>query len=41
MKGLVMLAGLAGFASMWGAVFADAGVAVLCIANSVRILYQT
>ncbi|WP_101912434.1 heavy metal translocating P-type ATPase [Megasphaera vaginalis (ex Bordigoni et al. 2020)] len=40
-KGLVMLAGLAGFASMWGAVFADAGVAVLCIANSVRILYQT
>lgn len=36
----VMLLGLFGFASMWLAVFADTGVAMLCILNSVRILYQ-
>lgn len=31
--------GLSGIASMWMAVFADTGVAMLCILNSVRILY--
>jgi len=35
-----MIAGLAGFASMWAAVFADTGVAMLCVINSIRILYQ-
>ncbi len=34
-----MILGLAGFASMWLAVFADTGVAMLCILNSIRILY--
>lgn len=37
-KGLVMILGLLGFANMWMAVFADTGVAVLCILNSIRIL---
>ena len=39
-KVLVMILGLAGIASMWLAVIADTGVAVLCILNSVRILYK-
>lgn len=39
-KSIVMLAGFAGFASMWAAVFADSGVAALCVLNSVRILYK-
>jgi Cd2+/Zn2+-exporting ATPase len=39
-KGIVMAAGFTGFASMWAAVFADSGVAVLCVLNSVRILYK-
>lgn len=39
-KVLVMILGLAGFASMWMAVFADTGVAILCILNSIRILYS-
>ena len=39
-KVLVMVLGIAGIASMWLAVFADTGVAMLCVANSVRILYQ-
>ena len=37
-KALVMLLGLLGFANMWMAVFADTGVAMLCILNSIRIL---
>ena len=37
-KALVMLLGLFGFANMWMAVFADTGVAMLCILNSIRIL---
>ena len=36
----VMILGLFGFANMWWAVFADTGVAFLCILNSVRILYS-
>ena len=39
-KLLVMLLGLLGFANMWMAVFADSGVAMLCVLNSIRILYQ-
>ena len=39
-KALVMLLGLAGFASMWMAVFADSGVAMLCVLNSIRLLYR-
>ena len=36
----VMVLGLFGFASMWLAVFADSGVAMLCVLNSVRLLYK-
>ena len=36
----VMLLGLAGFASMWLAVFDDSGVAMLCVINSIRMLYR-
>lgn len=39
-KVAVMILGLCGFASMWLAVFADTGVAMLCILNSIRILYS-
>ena len=39
-KLLVMVLGLAGFASMWMAVFADSGVAMLCVLNSIRMLYK-
>ena len=39
-KLIIMAAGLAGFASMWAAVFADTGVSVLCVLNSIRILYK-
>ena len=38
-KALVMVLGLAGFASMWMAVFADTGVSILCVLNSMRLLY--
>lgn len=37
-KVLVMLLGALGIGTMWGAVFADVGVALLAILNSVRIL---
>ena len=36
----VMILGLLGHANMWMAVFADTGVAMICVMNSVRILYQ-
>ncbi|MGN0658369.1 MAG: heavy metal translocating P-type ATPase [Emergencia sp.] len=39
-KAVVMILGIAGFASMWLAVFADSGVAMLCVLNSIRILYK-
>ena len=39
-KFAVMGLGLWGFASMWLAVFADSGVALLCVLNSVRLLYK-
>ena len=38
-KALVMILGFLGFANMWMAVFADTGVAMLCVLNSIRILY--
>lgn len=38
-KALVMVLGFAGIASMWMAVFADSGVAMICVLNSVRILF--
>ena len=39
-KGIAMILGLTGHASMWTAVFADSGVAMLCVLNSVRMLYR-
>ncbi len=39
-KVIIMAAGLMGYASMWAAVFADTGVSLLCVLNSVRILYK-
>ncbi|WP_347156783.1 heavy metal translocating P-type ATPase [Pontibacter chitinilyticus] len=36
-KAVVLVLGAAGLASMWGAVFADVGVALLAILNAVRI----
>lgn len=38
-KILVMILGLGGYANMWMAVFADTGVAMLCVLNSIRALY--
>ena len=37
-KIIVMILGLLGIANMWLAVFADSGVALLCVLNSIRIL---
>ena len=37
-KALVLVLGLVGMASMWLAVFADTGVALLCVLNAVRLL---
>ena len=37
-KIIVMILGLSGFANMWLAVFADTGVSVICLMNSIRIL---
>ena len=39
-KAAVMVLGLCGIASMWMAVFADSGVAMLCVLNSIRVLYR-
>ena len=39
-KGIAMVLGLMGYASMWMAVFADSGVAMLCVLNSIRMLYR-
>ena len=35
----VMILGLTGHANMWMAVFADTGVAMICVLNSIRALY--
>lgn len=37
-KILILILGFAGFANIWLAVFADTGVAMLCILNSLRLL---
>ena len=37
-KALILVLGALGAAGMWAAVFADVGVAVLCILNSMRLL---
>lgn len=37
-KALVLLLSAIGYASMWAAVFADVGVAVLAVLNSMRML---
>ena len=37
-KAAVLVLGAAGIATMWAAVFADVGVAVLAILNAIRIL---
>ena len=37
-KGAVLLLGALGIAGMWAAVFADVGVAVIAILNSMRML---
>ena len=37
-KALILILGALGIANMWAAVFADVGVAVLCILNSMRLL---
>lgn len=39
-KVIVMIMGLFGYANMWMAVFADTGVAMLCVLNAIRILYK-
>jgi Cd2+/Zn2+-exporting ATPase len=39
-KIIVMIMGLFGYANMWIAVFADTGVSVLCLLNSIRILHR-
>ena len=36
-KGVVLVLGAGGLATMWEAVFADVGVALLAILNAVRI----
>ncbi|MDO4312130.1 MAG: heavy metal translocating P-type ATPase, partial [Eubacteriales bacterium] len=38
-KALVMILGFLGYANMWMAVFADTGVAMICVLNSIRALY--
>lgn len=40
-KAIVMILGFAGIASMWMAVFADSGVAMLCVLNAIRILFNS
>ena len=37
-KGVVLLLGALGIASMWAAIFADVGVAILAILNAIRML---
>ena len=37
-KGIVLILGAGGVATMWEAVFADVGVALLAIVNAIRIL---
>jgi Cd2+/Zn2+-exporting ATPase len=38
-KGIVLVLGALGFASMWAAIFSDVGVSVIAILNAIRALY--
>jgi len=38
-KAIVLLLGALGMASMWAAVFADVGVALLAVLNSLRVMW--
>lgn len=40
LKLVVMVLGFLGIANMWLAVFADTGVAIICVLNSIRALYK-
>ncbi|MDR2601379.1 MAG: cadmium-translocating P-type ATPase [Spirochaetaceae bacterium] len=37
-KGVILIAGAAGLASMWAAVFGDVGVALIAVLNAVRVM---
>ena len=37
-KAIVILLGLIGFANIWLAIFADTGVAMLCVINTLKLL---
>ena len=39
-KALVLILGFFQYANMWFAVFADSGVALICVLNSIRLLYR-
>lgn len=39
-KVIILLLGALGYATLWGAVFADVGVALLAVGNSMRILWK-
>jgi Cd2+/Zn2+-exporting ATPase len=39
-KIVVLLAGALGFATLWIAVFADVGVALIAVSNSMRVLHK-
>ncbi|MDE6485196.1 MAG: cadmium-translocating P-type ATPase [Duncaniella sp.] len=39
-KVLILILGAMGYASLWGAVFADVGVALLAVLNSMRIMWR-
>lgn len=39
-KVLIMIIGVLGVANMWEAVFADVGVALLCVLNSLRLMHH-
>ena len=39
-KVLVMILGVMGIATMWEAVFADVGVALLCVLNALRLMHS-
>lgn len=40
-KAVIMIIGIAGIANMWEAVFADVGVTLIAVFNSLRILYHS
>jgi Cd2+/Zn2+-exporting ATPase len=40
-KVIILIAGTLGAASLWGAVFADVGVALLAVCNSMRVMLKS